>query len=310
MRKQLKLCIIGRGVHAKRIQKILKLKKIKYNTYVPNSKKNFLKENISHLKKYKIFFIVSPNNTHIHYLKNLSKNSYIFCEKPPVNSKKDLAFIKKINSKKIFYNFNFRFSKIAQILKNTNKYNLGKLIYFNIISGHGLALKKTVYKKNWRSNKKFCAKGVFEMAAIHWIDLINYIFEKVSFTKPNLYNISKIGNSFDNSVVKAKIKERIVGEIFTSYTSPLISKKIFIFSNGVIEQDENQIVVRGPALNLNKDKFFIKPKIIKKFNIEENLDYYNSLKNSIEYFLTKANKNFKFSDHETKVSLQTNQLIL
>ena len=35
---------------------------------------------------FNVFFIISPNETHYHYIKSLYKKGYIFCEKPPVNS--------------------------------------------------------------------------------------------------------------------------------------------------------------------------------------------------------------------------------
>ena len=62
------ICIIGNGVHSKRIQKILKNKKIDFIVFKPKSKKNYKKENLEDLKKYKVFFIISPNNTHFYYI--------------------------------------------------------------------------------------------------------------------------------------------------------------------------------------------------------------------------------------------------
>ena len=134
--------IIGNGGHSKRIQKILKKKKIKYFIYKPDRPKYFNKSSFAKLKKCKAIFIVSPNNTHYQYIRKLRHGRYIFCEKPPVTNLKDLNKLKKINNGKIYFNFNFRFLKISEILKNTKKYNLGNLLYANLISSHGLSLKK------------------------------------------------------------------------------------------------------------------------------------------------------------------------
>ena len=134
--------IIGNGGHSKRIQKILKKKKLKYFIYKPDRPKYFNKSSFVKLKKCKAIFIVSPNNTHYHYIHKLRKGRYIFCEKPPVTNLKDLNKLKKINNGKIYFNFNFRFLKISEILKNTKKYNLGNLLYANLISSHGLSVKK------------------------------------------------------------------------------------------------------------------------------------------------------------------------
>ena len=44
MYKNLKVCIIGDGNHSKRIQKILKVYKVNYYIYKPDSKKDYKKK--------------------------------------------------------------------------------------------------------------------------------------------------------------------------------------------------------------------------------------------------------------------------
>ena len=309
MYKHLKVCIIGNGFHSKRIQKILNFHKVNFFIYKPASKKNYKKENLDHLKKFNVFFIISPNHTHYHYIKSLYKEGYIFCEKPPTNNYSELKKLKKINSKKVYYNFNFRFSKISQILKDKKKYNLGKLIYANIISGKGLAFKPE-YKKNPRSNIKVCPKGVFEMVTIHWLDLLNHLFNVTKIYKPQLSNLSKVGTSYDNSNIRIEIDRKIIGEIFCTYTSPLINKKLFIFENGIVEQDENLITIKGPAINYDMNRFFKPPKIIKKIRISENKDYLESLDKSVCFFLDTVIKNKIFSKKQILKSLLINKMIV
>ena len=304
-----KICIIGNGVHSQRIQKILKKKKINFIIFKPKSKKNYKKENLENLKKYKIFFIISPNNTHFYYISKFCKNSYIFCEKPPTNNHKELNKLKKINSNKIYFNFNFRFSRISKILSESKKFGLGKLIYSNIISGHGLAF-KDIYKNSWRADKKKCPTGVFEMLAIHWIDLINYLFKIKKIKNFELKNLSKIGNSYDNCNLSLQTHNNAVIDVVCSYTSPVISKKTFIFKNGLILQDEDKIEIRGPALNIDKDNFLKKPKLIKKEILDEKKDYNESLELSIDYFFKQINEKRKFSKKEFYDSLKINKLIL
>ena len=85
MYKHLKVCIIGNGFHSKRIQKILRFKKIKFFIFKPKSKKNYKSENLNFLDKFNVFFIISPNKTHYHYIKSLHKkedyfsNKYLIC---------------------------------------------------------------------------------------------------------------------------------------------------------------------------------------------------------------------------------------
>ena len=309
MHKQVKVCVIGNGIHSKRIQKILKSKKLKFSIYKPKSKLNYKNENLNDLSNYNVFFIISPNETHYHYIKLLHKKGYIFCEKPPTNNIKDLIKLKKINSNKIYYNFNFRFSKIAEVLKKRDKYKLGKLIYTNIIAGHGLALKKE-YKLSWRADKKKCPKGVFEMLSIHSIDLLNHIFKITNFSKPHLINLSNLGNSYDNSHISLKINNKFFGEIFSSYTSPVINKKIFIFENGLVEDNDSIITIKGPTLNFDKENFLKPPKLIKKIKVNQRKDYTQSLIKSINFFLNTVSKKKKFSKKKNLETLKINKMIL
>lgn len=304
-----KIGIIGDGGHSKRIQKILKKKKLNFFIYKPEKPIYFEKKKFDQLKNCNVIFIISPNNTHYAYIKKLYKNRYIFCEKPPVNNKKDLLELKKIKSKKIYFNYNFRFVKIAEILKNCKKYKLGELVYANLSSSHGLAQKKS-YKNNWRSNNKKSPKGIFEIVSIHFIDLINYAFDFLKIEKPELLNSSKIGNSFDTSLVKIKLKNQGLINIFSTYNSSFSKNLFFLFKNGILEQRNNIITIRGPSLNLNKKGFFKPPKIKKIIKINENKDYENSLFESVNFFLNHVKNKKKFSKKMTDTSLNSNSYIL
>ena len=133
------------------------------------------------------------------------------------------------------------------------------------------------------------------MVSIHWLDLLSFLFNVTNIKKPKLLNLSKNGNSYDNSNVSLEIDNKFTGEIFCSYTSPLINKKIFIFENGIVEQDDNIIRIKGPALNFDKRKLLITPKIIKSFRLNEKKDYLSSLEKSVNYFLSTVSKKNFFS---------------
>ena len=229
----MKIGIIGNGNHSKRIQKILIKKKLRFYIYKPIKPNYFEKEEFEILKQCDVIFLISPNDTHYTYLKELYRGRYIFCEKPPVNNKNDLSKLKKINSKNIYFNYNFRFIKIAKFIMNRKKYNLGELIYVNIISSHGLA-KKEEYKKSWRSDIKKCSKGVYEIVSIHYVDLINFLFDVKSIGKPKLINTSKIGNSYDTSLVEIKLKNKCNVNIFSTYNSAYYNNLFFLFENLVL----------------------------------------------------------------------------
>ena len=92
----MKIGIIGNGNHSKRIQKILIKKKLRFYIYKPIKPKYFEKEEFEILKKCDVIFLISPNDTHYTYLKELYKGRYIFCEKPPVNNKNDLSKLREM----------------------------------------------------------------------------------------------------------------------------------------------------------------------------------------------------------------------
>ena len=148
---------------------------------------------------------------------------------------KTTQFIKKNKFKKIYYNFNYRFSKLYEILKNRKKYNLGKLLHGAILNGHALGLKKII-RETGGQKKKISKKGIFEVVSIHFIDIINNIFEikKIEYLKLN--NHSVYGDSYDNANITLTTKDNAVLSIFNSWTSELVQKVIFIFKNGSIEK--------------------------------------------------------------------------
>ena len=145
---------------------------------------------------------------------------------------------------------------------------------------------------------------------MHWIDLINHIFKVTKQNKPELKNLSGVGNSYDNSKINLKIEKKIDVDIFSSYTSPVINKKTFIFENGCIEQNENEITIKGPSLNYDQFGFLKPPKKMKSLKINEKKDYYQSLEKSIDYFFhnIKNKKNFLRSDY--KAILKLNKMII
>tara|TARA_B100001059_G_C17832141_1_gene585395 strand:- start:2392 stop:3312 length:921 start_codon:yes stop_codon:yes gene_type:complete len=304
---KLKAVIIGIGSQSKRIQKILDRLKIKFVIYY-HKKNNDFNITLKELVDFNLIFICSPNNTHYFYT-NYFKKSYIFCEKPPVNNKEDLKKIAKLNFKKIYFNYNFRFSNISKLISKSKEFNLGKLLYSNVIIGHGLASKKS-YSKSWRANKTKTPKGVFEIVSIHIIDLFNFHFGIKSIHNTKLYNFSNKGNSIDTSSINFTLKNNAVVNIFTSYFCPFHEEWTLIFDNGIITYTDGKITIRGPRKNLNNKNNFIKPKIKFKQRISEIKDYENSLYESVKFFVNKANSKKFFDKKLFNISLESNKLIL
>lgn len=301
--------IIGNGNHSKRIQKILKDKNKKFIIYKPKAPKYFDKKEFEKIKNCKTVFITTPNKTHYLYIKKLWVNRYLFCEKPPVTKKNELKFLKTLSHKKIYFNFNYRFSMMAKIISDTKKYNLGELIYINKIATHGLALKND-YKKNWRSNIKNNQYGIFEMVLIHYLDLINYFYKVKKINDLKMNNISRNGTSYDTCKLSFEIGKNLIADFYATYSSPLYKKFLLLFTNGYIEQTENKFSVYGPAKNLDKNGLFKKPKVIKQYKMNHTEDYQNSLKESIHYFLDHSDNKKTFNKKMFVKSLECTSLMI
>jgi predicted dehydrogenase len=296
--------IIGNGVHSKRIQKILKKN---YFIYKPVGNKIIDKKNFEILKKKKIIFICSPNSTHFDYVKKLYKKRYIFCEKPPVTSKKDLKKLKKFSFKKIFFNFNQRFSSIAEILKSSQNIKMGSLLYGNIINSHGLAFKKN-FANSWRSNINKNKLGVYETVSIHDIDLINYFFKIKKINKPKLKNFQKVGSSFDTSYSTISLKNGGQINVFSSYSSAYTNQWILMFEHGLIQATDNEISLHYPTKTFDKSGFFTKPKKKITLKVYKN-EFEKSLKSSISYFLKNVRKRSNFNKKDFDKSIESNNLL-
>ena len=304
-----KIGIIGFGSQAKRIIRILEKsgKKINYiyKKNINTNNNHILTNNFNHIKECNTVFICSPNNTHFKYIKELHINRYLFCEKPPVEKINDLKLLSKLKKSKIYFNFNYRFSKINETFVKAKKLNFGRLLYGNIIFGHGLATKKN-YQNTWRSNNN--KQGVYEVIGIHLIDLINNNF-KVLNIKKNLVNFLE-NNSPDNAFFTIKLKDFGQIDCFTSYTSPYEQKFSFIYENGIIEIANKSITFKGPRNTFNKKGFFITPKILIKKRLNNTKDYEDSLRKSVNYFMKISGKNQVFDLSMNELSLVSNMLLI
>ena len=140
--------------------------------------------------------------------------------------------------------------------------------------------------------------------------MINCIFKIKNIKIKKIFNKSKYGNSFDNSILNITTKSDSTINIFNSWTSELISKKIFIFENGSIEENENKLIIRGPALNLDKNNFTKKAKIIKTINYNSKNSTVDTLSKSVNYFLEISSKKQNFDKNDYIKSLNSNIFLI
>lgn len=259
--------------------------------------------------------ISSPNYTHYEYLDSLLKNSncYIFCEKPPVTSIADIEKLEQlpdVMKNRIFFNFNYRFSNISEIIKNNmSSDNMGKLVLVQISNSHGLAFKKQ-YLDSWRSDGSANLHNILETVSIHHLDLLNFHFgkpNKITYL-PSL--MSKNGTSYDTCNIMIQYEGGMTVSIFNSYATPLLNEVTMIGTNGVLSIRNNHLEVYSPRDTFDANGYFIAPQIIHSSSFDMETDYQNSLRNSFDYFVSCVLEKKTMNMNHFNTSLETNRLIL
>lgn len=314
----MKFGFIGFGNHAQKLINIITAEDDGITIKLYNHRKDYRKpdvENvfeISDLFNCDAIFITSPNETHFEYIKYLVENytGYIFCEKPPVTELKDLEYLENLSEqikKRIYFNFNYRFSPYVESLKtDSEKYSLGRLINASIVQGHGLALKEC-YSNNWRSDKTTHKNGVFETYSIHYFDMFIYLFGAPKSYANFTSSLSPFGDSIDNSSFACQFNNNATLNITASYTTPKINSVNLIFENGLIEFDDAKYIY-GPRDCFDDNGLFKDPPLIKKEEIATDI-HANSLKQSITYFCNVVKNNSEFELNAFEASVNSNRML-
>ena len=302
----MRISIIGYKNHALRLKSILnKLGHHNILTY------NHHKDTTNTLRYSDVYFISSPNETHIDWILRLQEyNKYIYCEKPPATNLKDLCILKNMVNEKLYFNFNYRHSSFAKlVIKHMLDEELGKLLYIHFISTHGLAFKKS-FQNNWRFNGKNLFSSIIGNLGIHYVDLVEYISGGINEIESKSTSI--ISNKLPDTV-NIKLNTKICNaEIFISYAAPFRNQATAIFDNGIVELLDGQISIQTPRDTYDRTGRFAPPKkkyLYKGFNNAK--DYYdNSLNQSIMYFLNLAKTNAPVPKDEQIISLQSCEKLL
>ncbi len=311
------LGIIGYRNHAKRLITIAE-KNSKCNIshiFHPNKKLNDKRgtNNLNDLLTCDAIIISSPNDTHYPYLKKLENFSgYIFCEKPPVSNLIELKKLKKlkINKKrKIFFNFNYRFGELDQLLKKySNSKKIGQVIKISIIASQGLAFKKE-YIGSWRANGQKNKHVLLDTVTIHYLDLMIKNFGLPTHESYFPKKISRNGTSYDTSHLLFEYKNLSIS-IMNSYATPFLGELSIIGTNGYLMIKNNKLEIRSPRNTFNKNNLFISPPVILKKNFNIQHDYNTSLQKSFEFFISHANQKILFKKESFETSLETMSVIL
>lgn len=314
----IKISFIGYKNQSEKLQQILIKKKIKIEK-IFHPTKNFNNEtftnNFAELYKSDIVIIASPNNTHYYYIKKLLNNfsGYIFCEKPPVINKNELKNLEKISNKdkkRLFFNFNLRFSEINnQIHEQLRSKNIGIPVFINIISSKGLAFKKE-YVNSWRADGRNNPHNILDAVTIHFIDLLNLHFGEIKNYNYQPALVSKNGTSFDTAYVSLQFKNGLMASIFNSYSTPLYNEFSILGTNGIFTINNKNLKILSPRDTFNSKGFFSTPPVRTFHNISFEKEFQKSTENTLEYFLMCVRKKKPIETKFFESSISANKIIL
>lgn len=279
------VCFIGDGSHATRIKKILSDLKVDINLIQHNRLIDIIDQ--TDVVNSNIIFIMSPNNTHIDYLKKLSKiyKGYVYCEKPPINKYEDFEIFDLINPSKVFFGFNHRFSEFQQFILDTKaNYDFGELININIHMSYPFSVKDN-YKKSWKSDNTKSPYGVIENLGIHYLDLAVSLMGKVNKVFLNSTNLNNAGTADDTASISLLHENGAASNIFVSYATLAKESLYFTFKSGDISYNGEEFKSYYPRETFNPEGLSICPPVVFSKRIEGELLYLNSLQNCVAYFI-------------------------
>lgn len=313
------LGIIGYRNHAEVLRNLIeKNLDCEISTIFHPEKKNIHSKstnNFSDLLSNDAIIIASPNHTHFDYLKKIFMDfdGYVFCEKPPVTNLIELEELNNFSNEKkqkLFFNFNFRFSYLNDLIaKYSNSDELGKIFYINIISNHGLAFKQE-YVDSWRSDGINNLHNIINTVSIHFLDLMNFNFSEPESIHYFPNNISNIGTSYDTSNLILKYKSGLIISILNSYSSSFQNDFEMIGTNGFLKLHDHSLNVYSPRDTFDSKQHFVNPPLIHKdfFNFQN--DYHESLVKTIDYFISKVKTKSKIDLKYFNSSIISNRQIL
>ena len=288
------ICFIGNGSHASRIKKIIynagyKFKLIEHDRALDlHLQKDVLSSDI--------IFITSPNNTHVDYIKPLSKiyDGYVYCEKPPINKIEDFEIFDLINPSKFFFGFNYRFSEIQKfILQTKEKCDLGELININVHMSYPYSVKEH-YKSSWKSEIEKSPIGVIENLGIHYLDLSVTFLGAVKEVFLNSTNINKTGTADDTASVSILHQSGSTSQIFISYATLNREDLYFSFERGDVNYNGAELNAYYPRETFNQKGLSISPPVVLSKSIDSELFHSKSLKNCVNYFINIVQNNDAF----------------
>ena len=309
-----KIGFIGFGNHAKRLHKSVEtnLKEFELVNFHPNKAMDGVTNDFQSILDCQAVFITAPNHTHFHYIMRLLEESvsFIFCEKPPCVSRHELLELSNLNSsqkRRIFFNFNFRFSAISNTIKEyLGNGSVGAINYVSAVTAHGLAFKKG-YKESWRGQYSRDKSVVLDTSLVHLIDLFNYCLKDILHLHSG--SSSTFSYGIDTFGVNLLSEAGASISLHATYAAPCHFSIDIIGTNGLIEVRNDVLCVKSPRDTFDQNGFFTAPPIISDEPYSFESDYEYSLQRAVEHFFTVINSNNGFKEEDYDLSLETMEIL-
>ncbi len=300
----MKIGIIGYKRHAEKHIKLAHNLYGKSNViiYHPYKKNSVITTNqFKKLLSCNCIVISSPTNTHLKYIKELSKNNYtkdIYLEKPGFSTIEESYELEELQSKnnlKITIGYHYPYEeKIKRIYEILNEKNIGEIISIDINISKGISYSKW-FRNDWRNKDRFSiSHTVLSHAISIYCFLINSNLQEIIETKIFFNNETK---SFDTAIATSTTKKPLFKAI-ASWGSPFIDDKIdIVTTNSLISLNGDLLIVKSPRDTFDNYGLYTTPKITISEKITTQdiktsmLNFYSRCEGSMpyDYFLFKRN---------------------
>ncbi len=300
----MKITIIGYKNHALRLKSILN--KLGYDNVVNYNHHT----DWNHTDDSDAYFISSPNETHVEWINKLKeKDKYIFCEKPPATNLEDLDRLEVLTNKKLYFNFNYRCSTLVDTAKQyIETKELGQLLYIDCISTHGLAFKES-FQDNWRFKNDNLFSSIVGNLGVHYIDLVGYLCGDITDIKIKTSSI--VSKKLPDTATLDIVNELCDAKVFLSYAAPFRNQVTLLFDNGILELRDGKVTSQKPRDALDENGRFKPPNYTTISEFRSSKEYYDdSLKTSVEYFMSCVENNEPISTENYNQSITTTKKLI
>jgi len=262
-------------------------------------------------------FICSPSNTHISYLKELLRLSsehgcepYIYCEKPVAVTLKEVEWLETNFSRfaaRLKVGFNFLYSDfVIEASSCIGNNSIGKPISAFFQVSHGLASKKD-FASNWRARDTNPFSQLVGNLSIHYIHASQYLFGKVKNFFLSESNAFASENP-DSMSLSLHHECGVHSHIFCSYATVFTSHFSLYFTDGLLDQTSEGLVLMSPRDTFNEaGEFTLPPKI---FLSKQSAQRDVTLDKSINNFLQDALNNVDFGSIELMSAIEASKLVI